>query len=438
VPNVIAVIGLAGRFPGEESIEIRRRPAGAPSLPAAPPAPSPAAVLGGGGAGWISPTRAFIACAQEALVNAGHATRLDAERTALFRGVDGAAGDTGGAFGGGTFGDDDPASEAAGELGLRGPAASVANPTSPALGAVVGACASLRSGECDLALAGAVSLAGDEVCVLALKRLPLALADGDRVLAIVLGTALHDGSAGDEDAGGLVREALGGVPLAGFGRVEACVVGDAGERQRAIAGLEAALDAAEGGGAAHIAIEGRAASEGAAGIGRLVDAVLAVERGGHEEQGSGAAERRVLVAGLGERGAAFVGLEAAPPAAPQMGAAVETAPVGRERPVLGTAYAPPTNGLEEAIAGIWQAQLGIERIGIDDNFFELGGTSIVGVQIVNVLKEWLHQDIPTVSLYEGPTVSALTRVLLHTGPPKGYDAVRERGERRRRKLQRGG
>jgi len=133
-------------------------------------------------------------------------------------------------------------------------------------------------------------------------------------------------------------------------------------------------------------------------------------------------------------------LEPAPPPLPWAGldpgeAAGEPAPP-RARPELGNAYAPPANPLEAAIAAVWQEQLGVDRVGVDDNFFELGGTSIAGVKIIALLKGWLHQDIPTVSLYEGPTVRALARVLLHTGPARGYDAVRERGERRRRKLQR--
>jgi phthiocerol/phenolphthiocerol synthesis type-I polyketide synthase E len=108
----------------------------------------------------------------------------------------------------------------------------------------------------------------------------------------------------------------------------------------------------------------------------------------------------------------------------------------RERPALASPYSPPANPLEAAIAGIWQEQLGIAEVGVDDNFFELGGTSIAGVKIIALLKDWLHQSIPTVRLYEGPTVRALAQVLLHSGPAQGYDLVRERGERRRRKLQR--
>ena len=39
-------------------------------------------------------------------------------------------------------------------------------------------------------------------------------------------------------------------------------------------------------------------------------------------------------------------------------------------------YHAPQGQVEEALAGIWQALLGVERIGRDENFFELGGHSL--------------------------------------------------------------
>ncbi|MBV9354951.1 MAG: SDR family NAD(P)-dependent oxidoreductase, partial [Chloroflexi bacterium] len=45
------------------------------------------------------------------------------------------------------------------------------------------------------------------------------------------------------------------------------------------------------------------------------------------------------------------------------------------RPVLGTLYVAPRTPLEEKIAAIWGAVLGIDQIGVEDNFFELGGNS---------------------------------------------------------------
>jgi len=295
VADVAAIIGLAGRFPGEPTIEVLWRAlcgAGGPLAEGADRAP------------WMSRVRLFLDCATEAIENAAYATRIDTERTGLFLRAeedDGVAGDL--------------ATETASELGLSGPAVTV--PAGAALAAVERACRSLGAGECDLALAGETAVQGEAVGVVVLKRLPQALADGDRILAAIRGSAV-------------------GAPVP------------------------------------------------------------------------------------------------PPPPVPRAG---QPGPL-HERPELANAYAPPANRLEAAIATVWQEQLGIDRVGVDDNFFELGGTSIAGVKIIALLKDWLLQDIPTVSLYEGPTVRALAQVLLHSGPAKRYDAGRERGERRRRKLQR--
>jgi polyketide synthase PksJ len=81
------------------------------------------------------------------------------------------------------------------------------------------------------------------------------------------------------------------------------------------------------------------------------------------------------------------------------------------RPDVATAYAPPAGDLEGQVAAIWERVLGIERVGIHDNFFELGGTSLTGIQLVAELKKQLGADVPTVSIFQAPTVSALVRYL---------------------------
>lgn len=45
-------------------------------------------------------------------------------------------------------------------------------------------------------------------------------------------------------------------------------------------------------------------------------------------------------------------------------------------------YAGPRNSVEEKLANIWSAVLGVDRVGIHDNFFDLGGDSILGLQII--------------------------------------------------------
>ncbi|KAA8967765.1 sulfolipid-1 biosynthesis phthioceranic/hydroxyphthioceranic acid synthase [Mycobacterium sp.] len=109
-------------------------------------------------------------------------------------------------------------------MGLRGPAITVDTACSSGLAAVHMACRSLHEGECDLALAGGASVmldprkfvsgsalgmgsptgrchafdvaangfvAGEGCAVVLLKRLPDAMRDGDRVLAVVRGTAAN-------------------------------------------------------------------------------------------------------------------------------------------------------------------------------------------------------------------------------------------------------
>jgi acyl carrier protein len=303
VANVTAIIGWAGSFSGSPTIETLWRGLAGGAVPAGAPSE---------GRPWSSRSRLFADGAQQALSDAACTGRLDAERTGVF--ASGAAGDT-------------LAADLAEQLGLRGPAITVEDAAAMPLAAVARACRSLLSGECDLALAGEISAGGaggEGALVVVLKRLPEALADGDRIVGALRGTEVQT-------------------------------------------------------------------------------------------------------------------LAPAPPAVPAAwrdpADTAEPAPV-QARPALANPYAPPANRLEAAIASVWQDQLGIDRVGIDDNFFELGGTSIVGVKIIALLKDWLQQEIPTVSLYEGPTVRALAQVLLASGAAKGYDAVRDRGERRRRKLQR--
>jgi len=74
---------------------------------------------------------------------------------------------------------------------------------------------------------------------------------------------------------------------------------------------------------------------------------------------------------------------------------------------LGTAYAPPTNDLEERIADVWQALLGVEHVGIHDDFFALGGHSLLATQIIARLKDMFELELPLKVIFEAPTVAKM-------------------------------
>ncbi|CAG0937753.1 phthiocerol/phenolphthiocerol synthesis type-I polyketide synthase E [Thermoflexales bacterium] len=122
--------------------------------------------------------------------------------------------------------------------------------------------------------------------------------------------------------------------------------------------------------------------------------------------------------------------------APQTNKAV----VQMARPNLQTTYVAPRSELEQQIAQVWQNVLGLEQVGIYDSFFELGGNSLAGVQAIAQLNAALGVQIPTVTLYESPTINALAKLVAQqtgaTEPEEpAYESNRSRGERRRVRTQ---
>jgi len=121
--------------------------------------------------------------------------------------------------------------------------------------------------------------------------------------------------------------------------------------------------------------------------------------------------------------------------AEELGRTAGAAPMPARAQGLGPA-AVPGDEIEARIARVWQRVLGIEQIGIHDNFFELGGTSLAGIQLVAELKRELGVEIPAVSIFEAPTVSALARRLRpREEGTAAFDHSRDRAHRQREGLE---
>jgi amino acid adenylation domain-containing protein len=75
-------------------------------------------------------------------------------------------------------------------------------------------------------------------------------------------------------------------------------------------------------------------------------------------------------------------------------------------------YTPPTNAIEEILAGIWSKILNIQQIGIDDNFFDLGGHSLLATQVISRIREAFAIELPMRCLFESPSVAQLAETLI--------------------------
>ena len=75
------------------------------------------------------------------------------------------------------------------------------------------------------------------------------------------------------------------------------------------------------------------------------------------------------------------------------------------------AYVAPVTPLQARLCEIWQAILGVGRVGVMDNFFALGGHSLLATQLVGAIGRDLKRQLPLAVLFEQPTVSGLAASL---------------------------
>jgi amino acid adenylation domain-containing protein len=79
----------------------------------------------------------------------------------------------------------------------------------------------------------------------------------------------------------------------------------------------------------------------------------------------------------------------------------------------GAKYAAPANKTEEKIVEIWQAILGIERIGVEDDFFQLGGDSILASQCIARIREEFQVNLSLRKIFEQPLLKALSKEVIN-------------------------
>ena len=92
------------------------------------------------------------------------------------------------------------------------------------------------------------------------------------------------------------------------------------------------------------------------------------------------------------------------------------------------AHVAPEGALEHGMAAIWQALLGVERVGRHDNFFELGGHSLLAVQLVSRLRQELNVEASVRQLFTHPTLAGLCAAVAAQAGPHYQHLVPVRAE----------
>jgi acetoacetyl-CoA synthetase len=71
----------------------------------------------------------------------------------------------------------------------------------------------------------------------------------------------------------------------------------------------------------------------------------------------------------------------------------------------------PTSTMVGMLSPIWQRVLQLPSVDVDDNFFDLGGDSSLALQLFNDIAHACGRELPPVTIYVAPTITALAALL---------------------------
>ena len=112
--------------------------------------------------------------------------------------------------------------------------------------------------------------------------------------------------------------------------------------------------------------------------------------------------------------AAFVMLQALPLGSTGKVDRAALPALGGERPELEGGFVAPRTETEHALAEIWKAVLGIERVGVNDSFFELGGDSILSLLVASRAARAGIRFEP-IEIFSRPTIAELASLVAAAG-----------------------
>ncbi len=70
-------------------------------------------------------------------------------------------------------------------------------------------------------------------------------------------------------------------------------------------------------------------------------------------------------------------------------------------------FVAPRTPLEQQLAAIWHALLGVEELSMHDNFFDLGGHSLLATQVLGRIRQQLQVDLALHAIFQAPTLAEL-------------------------------
>ncbi|MEZ5391507.1 MAG: phosphopantetheine-binding protein [Bryobacterales bacterium] len=65
----------------------------------------------------------------------------------------------------------------------------------------------------------------------------------------------------------------------------------------------------------------------------------------------------------------------------------------------------PRNPIEQYLAEVWSAALGLDKVGVEDNWFEMGGHSLLGIRILGQVQKKYGIQLSLDFFFGSPTIA---------------------------------
>ncbi len=95
-----------------------------------------------------------------------------------------------------------------------------------------------------------------------------------------------------------------------------------------------------------------------------------------------------------------------------------------------TEFVAPRTEVEQPVAAVFAAVLGVDQVGANDNFFRLGGHSLLAAKVASRLRDDLGRPVPLRLVFDCPTVAQLAEVLSAGASGHETQPIQASGERR--------
>jgi amino acid adenylation domain-containing protein len=83
----------------------------------------------------------------------------------------------------------------------------------------------------------------------------------------------------------------------------------------------------------------------------------------------------------------------------------------------GEPYVAPRTAMEERLAALWSAVLGLERVGVQEDFFALGGHSLLATRLASRLRRHFQREVSAQIVFRAPTIAAMAAALERLAAP---------------------